>query len=451
MRRPLLPLAAAAALLFSPPCARAYHQVSGERHGLDAGGSIRTIAGAFRNYDEPLLFGDGNKVDGLSNTILRLTVEGDAGERGGYEIHLVQEFLFTTARGGAGTAAPLGIADTAARYRALDLTWTWLEEEDAEASLYLDRLNAEWSRGKADLTVGRQAINFSQAWFWNPLDIFLPFDPEAFDRSYKPGVDALRTDVSLGRFSALTFVYAAGNRLEIRPSGDGLQVTAEDFTEDPWYGSALLARLRTNARHFDLTLQGGKVYGGFQAGGGFSGEAGPLGLRGEATWLFAAGDGAALLPDPRRGGLREVQLIDDHAEVVIGADHRFESSLYLSAEYFFNGAGEEDDPALALARIAVGETTNIGVHYGALLASYEFHPILTGQLSLIHSFSDGSDLLSPVFTWSVADEAECIFGAILGFGDRPALRQTGEGAFLELQSEFGTYPDFTFLELIFYF
>jgi hypothetical protein len=203
--------------------------------------------------------------------------------------------------------------------------------------------------------------------------------------------------------------------------------------------------------HWDLALQGGKVYGGVQAGAGFSGEIGPVGLRGEAAWLFASGDGSALLPDAQTGSVRKVELIEDHGKVVVGADHRFASSLYLNAEYFYNGAGEEDDPALALARVAVGETTNLGAHYGALLASYELHPILTGQLSLIHSFTDGSDLLSPVFSWSVADEAQCIFGAILGFGDRPALRQTEEQPFLELQSEFGSYPDFAFLELIFYF
>jgi len=449
--RTCLSLAVAAAVLAAPLSAGAFYQASGENHALDAGGSIRTIAGGLRNFDNPLLFGEDNRVDGISDTILRLTADGDVGQTGGYEIHLVQDLLFYTAQGGAGASTSLGIAGTTARYRALDLSWTWLEEDDAEATLYLDRLNGGASRGKTDITLGRQAINFSQAWFWNPLDIFLPFDPEAFDRSYKPGVDAVRADVSLGMFSAVTFVYAAGNRLETRPTKDGLRVTAVDFSEEPWYGSALLARLQTNVNHWDLTLQGGKVYGGIQAGTGFSGEIGPVGLRGEATWLFASGDGSTLLPDPQTGSVRKVELIEDHGKLVVGADHRFDGSLYLNAEYFYNGAGEEDDPALALARVAVGETTNLGEHYGAFLASYELHPILTGQLSLIHSFTDGSDLLSPVFSWSVADEAECIFGAILGLGDRPANRQTAEGSFLELQSEFGTYPDFAFLELIFYF
>ena len=96
--------------------------------------------------------------------------------------------------------------------------------------------------------------------------------------------------------------------------------------------------------------------------------------------------------------------------------------------------------------MAVGETTNLGEHYVGLLASYDIFPILTGQISWIHSFTDGSDLLSPVFSWSVADEAECLFGAILGFGDPPDGTE-----FPALGSEYGSYPNTYFLELIFYF
>ena len=45
----------------------------------------------------------------------------------------------------------------------------------------------------AGLTIGRQAVSFGKAHFWNPLDVFLAFDPFQFDRDYKPGVDAQRS------------------------------------------------------------------------------------------------------------------------------------------------------------------------------------------------------------------------------------------------------------------
>lgn len=448
-RRPLA-LALAACVLLSPSAARASSRSEGDTLRLDLGGSFRTVAAFLDNYDEPLLFGEGNGVDGLSASVLRLTARGGAAGVFDFEVHLVQEASFTTARTRGETAGSTAVAGATARYRALRLSRRWVEEDDVSAILFLDRLAGKVSWGRADVTLGRQAVNFSQAWFWNPLDVFLPFDPAAFDRSYKPGVDALRADIALGPFSSFSLVAAAGNKLDLAAGKSGLRVAKRDFSDEPWYGSALVARGRTTISHWDVSLQGGKVYGGWQAGGGFSGEAGPLGLRGEATYLFADGGGQFPLPDPdSTTGLREAALVADHGTVVIGVDHRFESSLYLGAEYFFNGAGDENDPTVALARVALGETTNIGEHYLGAVASYEIGPLLSGRLSWIHSFSDGSDLISPVFTWSVADEAECVFGAVLGLGARP--KRDAETGRLAPGSEFGSAPGRYFAEIVFYF
>ena len=62
-----------------------------------------------RHRFEPALFGEGNDDDGLSQSVLRLTV---------------------------------------------------------------DRLNVRFDLASLDVTLGRQAITFSQAYFWNPLDVF---------------------------------------------------------------------------------------------------------------------------------------------------------------------------------------------------------------------------------------------------------------------------------------
>lgn len=441
---------ALAACVLLPPAAAWASKSGDDALRLELGGSFRTVAALLDNYDEPLLFGEGNGVDGLSASVLRLTARGGAAGVVDFEAHLVQEAVFMTARTRGETAVSTAVAGATARYRALRLSRRWVEEDDVSASLFLDRLACKVPWGRADVTLGRQAVNFSQAWFWNPLDVFLPFDPAAFDRSYKPGVDALRADVALGPFSSFSLVAAAGNKLDLAAGENGLRLAKRDFSDEPWYGSALVARGRSTISHWDVSLQGGKVYGGWQVGGGFSGEAGPLGLRGEATYFFADGGERFRLPDPdSTTGFREAALVADHGTFVIGVDHRFESSLYLGAEYFFNGAGDEDDPAVALARAALGETTNIGEHYLGVVASYEIGPLLSGRLSWIHSFSDGSDLVSPVFTWSVADEAECVFGAVLGRGARPK-RDTVTGR-LEPGSEFGSSPGRYFSEVIFYF
>ncbi len=436
------------ALLLSQPRPGAS---AGHPGGLETGGSVRTIASFLQHYDNPLLFGEDNDYDGLSVTILRLTAEGSPVERWRAEVHVVQDFIASTAGEGRGAAvSPLSGGE--GRYLLTDGQWTWAEEDDFRASLSLDRLNASVALGPWDLTFGRQAITFAQAWFWNPLDVFEPFDPEEFDRSYKSGVDAVKADLQLGPFSSLSLVYSPGRAQDLESGDDGLALAAVPYGDEPWEGAALLARGRANAGGWDLVLQGGKVYGGYQVGTGFSGDLLSFGLRGEAAWFLAEGDGGISLPAPQGDG-EPPAVIDDHGSLVIGADRRFENSLYGALEYFWNGAGDDDNLALAAARVAAGETTNLSEHLLGLLLSYEFHPLLTGQMTWIHSLSDGSDLLSPVFTWSVADEAECLLGAIIGTGERPASSPGADpgSPAVHLRSEFGSYSNFYFLEMIFYF
>ena len=80
--------------------------------------------------------------------------------------------------------------------------------------------------GWGDLTAGRQAITFGKAYFWNPLDVFFPFDSSQIDREYKPGVDALRIDVPLGAFSGLNLVGAAG-RTDAKAGGSRGRLAAD--------------------------------------------------------------------------------------------------------------------------------------------------------------------------------------------------------------------------------
>ena len=430
-------------LLSSAGPAGALWEHRGGNSSAELGGSIRTVGALIQYYDEPGLFGEGNELDGLSQTILRFTLEGDLEPVCSYEAHLVSDLTWTNtpAGGFALPGAAGGSGET--RYRVVDLSLEWLDQGNWNGDLFLDRLNLKAELPRADLLIGRQAINFSQAYFWNPLDIFLPFDPEAFDRDYKPGVDAALLDIPLGAFSGLILVYAPGRELTLETGDAGLQVTAVDFADEPWYGSALVGRARTNLRNWDLTLQGGKIYGGWQAGGGFSGEIGTFGLRGEATWFT---------PMENRGILvagREIDLLTEHAAAVIGGDRRFDNSLHVNVEYLYNGAG--GDIMAGIIRQAVGETLSLGKHELGIQASYEISPLLTGSFSWIINLTDSSSLVSPFLSRSLSNESEFLIGAILGFGSRP--ESTGEGGFggIDLRSEYGTYPNTFFAEFKLYF
>ncbi|MDT8273026.1 MAG: hypothetical protein RRA35_07510, partial [Desulfomonilia bacterium] len=211
----------------------------------------------------------------------------------------------------------------------------------------------------------------------------------------------------------------------------------------------LVARYRTTLQEWDLSIQAGKVYGGYQIGTGFSGEIGPVGLRGEASWFQARGDSTILIPDPDSPtDLRSIDLVKNHLSCVVGMDHRFENSLYLNLEYLYNTAGDDDHLFDAVLRSAIGETVSLSEHLTGLQATYDIHPLLTGGISLIYSLSDASSLLSPSIRYSVADESEFLAGALLGFGKRPDLT---ESSFINPESEFGTYPNIVYAQFKVYF
>ena len=430
--------------------AYALYTAQGESYSIDTGGSIRTIGSVVKNYDDPLLFGRDNIYDSSSQALLRLTSTGSLPHESVFEIHVVGE-VFSASTNQAGI-----VSDTSAtsplpsRYRLTRGAWEVARDDDLRTSIDTDRLNIKFSYSGMDIILGRQAINFSQAYFWNPLDVFLAFDPQAFDRDYKPGIDALRLDFALGNFSCLTIAAAPGRELKIEYTPGEADISAGSINA---YGSAFMARYTSTIDEWDLALQTGALYGGYQAGAGFSGEIHKMGFRGEAAYVKAQGHSTTLVPDPYTAGfVQAIDIVEDHFALVLGTDYRFENSLYFNLEYLYNSQGQDDNLNEAFVRRYIGETLSMGKHLAGLQLTYEFHPLLTGQAVWIYSFSDASSLVSPTITYSLADEAEFLCGATLGDGDRPSSQQVVPGLNIPvIESEYGTYPDVFFMEFKFYF
>jgi len=333
-----------------------------------------------------------------------------------------------------------GAVQSGLRYRALDSAWELASEPDRSARLWVDRLSVKLSVPWADLTVGRQAISFGKAYFWNPLDIFRPFDPRSFDRDYKPGVDAVKLDVPLADFAGVNVVGTPGRRI----GADGGYADGGRRTGCSWYGSALMARVFAGIRGWDLAVQGGKVYGGWQAGGGVAGEAGPVEVRGEVAYLKALADGDRVpLPSPD-----DVRLLDDQLEAVAGAGRRLTPKLSVEAEYLYNGAGLPGRMAATAFRVASGDALCISRHMLGATATWEVHPLLNLRLSALVSSSDGSGTIQPGLTVSISDESDFIAGAQVVYGRKPAVTSAGPSV---PGSEFGGYPHLIYGEFKVYF
>jgi len=405
--------------------------------GHDVGASFRSVAAFSRNFNFPPFFGAGNTIDFYSQSRLRVTAEGPACGNAEYHAHIVQAGDFSTSGAGSGLSG-LGATELLGDYRVADATINWLDTGRFTGSLYLDRLNVSFRFENSDLRIGRQAISFGKAYFWNPLDVFMPFDPNQFDRDYKPGVDAIRYDIQLGYFSGITLVAAAGSKKD--PPGVTLTSTPQSFEAD-WFGSSILARYYGHSNGWDYSLQAGRIYGGYQAGAGLVGEVNDWQLRAEGAYFFADSTGPPL---PLTG----VGLLTDNFTLVVGAGRYYPIGLDFQAEYFYNGAGDDDTPDAGFARMQYGGSLHSCRHILGVTAGYEYTPLIYTRLSLIHSISDQSTQVQPTVTYSLTGNSDLIAGAVLNFGARPTgFSPLSPG----VRSEFGSFPDFIYTEYKIYF
>lgn len=339
--------------------------------------------------------------------LLRLILTGTVSDKASIEFHLLEGGTINPV-----SAAPTGFVSfsKARRFRADRLDHVQSTHEDFSAQIAIDRANITLRLPGCDLTVGRQAISLGTTYFWNPNDLLTAFSPYEFDRDYKPGVDGINAEIALGKFSGINFLYGAGERFRLNES-------------------ALLVRAFANILDFDVAMMAGRFREDGFAGVDFSGEVGPgIGVRGEISYFATEGD-------------------NDFIQAVAGTEYRFENNLYLSAEYFYNGFGTPHTSRylekLLSDRITEGDIYNISRHYLGILGSYELTPLLIVSLAAIINLVDHSVLIDPVLIYSLSDNAEFVAGMVIGEGKKPRG--------YKLKSEFGAYPDFTFVEFKYYF
>ena len=420
------------ALLF---CWRAAHAITELGDGLfTLDGSLRTTSVATQNYQQPLVWGRDNAADGQTDMSLRLVASGRQRAVLGWEVHVVQRLTLNTAASAAlgsapATSNPLLASATTVPYRALDTRWEWARAGDVNAWAYLDRASAKLACDFADITIGRQAITFGKAYFWNPLDVFVPFGSTQFDRDYKSGVDAVRVDAPLGDFSGVSLVAVPGLAETVVTS----TATAD---RDLWYRSALLARAFANIGEWDVAAQAGKILGGHQFGGGAVGELGVVQVRAEAVWFVTQDNSSS-------GGFSTAPAVADHLSAVAGIGRSLaQGDVQLQTEYFYNGAARGLRRE-RFALVATGRLMHVNRHVVGTVATYRLHHLLNGSLALLWGAEDTSWLLQPGFVYSAAAEVDVVAGAIVAGGRRPRGTAIADFGF---RSEFGTYPNFYYIE-----
>lgn len=280
----------------------------------------------------------------------------------------------------------------------------------------LDRLSLRWASEKVDIQIGRQPINLATTFFFSPNDLFAPFAAESFYRVYKPGVDAVRMEVQLSELSQLSLISVLGYRLDAQNSNGW----SDDVDSQR---HSYLLRMTSNYAGLEWGLMLGKVRRSRIQG---------LSLQGELfDWLGLRAEGH------RAEALDSGNTVN---EFTIGLEHRWANSLFLQIEQFYHGDGAAQVTHYELLN---QKSPYLGRRYMATGLSYEFSPLLTGQLSLIRNLIDQSYLLAMYFQYSLSDESELAISLNHANGKKNSITTQ--------QSEYGSLPDSLSIEWRHYF
>lgn len=408
----------AAALLLAGGAAQARQLWADDEQGasLELGGFYKTFAAGlvlpeWQGSSDLLLAQRPEYRGALATQVARLqarflfaeTLDFEAAWQVGGLVASREEFVSGFALGGAS-----GTGESGSR-RLVDFDGVFAESRTMRLVHDLDRLALKLSLPGADVVLGRQVLGWGSGRIWNPTDLLSPFAPTALDKEVRRGVDALRVSVPLGSTGLFDALW-----LPQRGADQGF-----------------VLRAQANFLGYDFSLSTAKYVSDLVLGADFSGDAGPLGVHGEAAWTMNlsgwSGDGL---------GVEE-----EFLRAVGGVEWRPLDSLVLLAEYHFNGHGaaEPDDyAARALSeRVASGEVFGVGRHYLGLVSSWAASDLLTLQATVLLNLLDPSAMLMPVLEWSAAQNALVRLGAFVPVGANPSGHLDGT---VRMHSEYGSSP-----------
>ena len=261
-----------------------------------------------------------------------------------------------------------------------------LRVDDRHGYLDVDRLHLDLYAGRVDLRVGRQALNWGSAQFFNPTD---PFPEVLLAEPWRPrrGVNALRAtvpfDAPFDLRADATVVAALDDALaEPRAAGRArVNVAGVDV--------AVAAAFR--GRDHDA-LVGVDVRGTFVVGWWL-----------EAAWLF---------PD------------EPHEEIALGVDYSFPvlERLTVAAQYYRNGGGEAHPapPTNALATRAARADDPYAPFvrardYLLVASSLAVLPELSFSAAALQNLVDRTGVFIPTAAWFPLDWLEVAGSATLPY------------------------------------
>jgi hypothetical protein len=255
----------------------------------------------------------------------------------------------------------------------VNMSWNLFEGKSYVLNVAIDRIWIDFTRNNFQATVGRQRINWSQTYVWNPNDIFNTYSYFDFDYEEKPGSDAVRLQYFTGPSSKAEIAVKSGKDKKITAAGL--------YRFNKWkYDFQALAGVYTQS---DLVLGWG--WAGQIGGGGFKGEMScfqPLKKFGDTTGVFLAS---------------------------VEYDYTFKNSLFLQFEGFYN-SNSLNASNILISQLNTGllNAKNPFLNRFSVFGniSYPVTPLINISLAGIFNPTNRMYFIIPNFTFSILNNLD---------------------------------------------
>ena len=311
-------------------------------------------------------------------------------------------------------------------FRYNTLSYDWLNENETSNATRLgyevDRAFYKQSFKKMSFVIGRQAVDWGNGRFWQPLNVFGAFSPTDLDTDYKQGIDALRFNWFPSDFSSLTAVYA------FSPN--------DSATIKKQTNSALYFR-RQIGEESDYALLAGTITGYQIIGASFESAWSGMGWRVESAYY------------------NDTNTNNDFTFSIAGLDYQINNETIITAEWYNNSRGASTVSAITNPTIDLfsqyGLQPQLSQNVLGVSINRVLTPLINGTYTLLVSplqNTNGtlnSSLLHQFnLIYSVSNESELLLSFLWGSGR--GLNLSGK-----TQSEFGHVPVSLSMRLRFYF
>lgn len=292
-----------------------------------------------------------------------------------------------------------------------DLSRVLFSEQKLLLHTITDRAFVDYTRGKWQVRVGRQRINWGINTVSNPNDLFNNYSFFDFDYEERPGVDALRVNWFRTSLSRLELAIAPGRDVLV----PGSKMSMRESVAAVLWGF--------NRKGYDWQLVSGYFRNRLAVGGGWAGSIGAAGFKGELSWFYDL---------EKTPGLERGNVV-----VALSADYRFGNGLFWINEVVYNqqrGGGVA--PILLIRPL---RADNLSFSDWSVLSTVSYPIGLRHSLNLAGFYypTEEAVFFSPSYSFSAAQNLDLtVLGQYFLAGDNSLFANAGSTLALLLKWSF---------------